>query len=697
MRFNQSFYILTVYMTKNPLIKVNILLYVALYTLSCNNDNLSVDTPSSLLAQIRKTAESMYRSGNKEAAIKYVDSAYNTNTVGNIDRFDYYQFKYDAYYGLGKIDSVGIYADSMLALIDNADWEQDVYKTYSIRANYAKADWLYNTRKYKDAYKHYFIAKQQAYTSGDSCLMGYYSHKLAQVFYSSAQYKEAIKNFNDSRNFLSTCNDFGSFYRTQEIYDNIGLCFAKIGEHDSALAFYNKAINYLNDGYKLYAADQQLLLDKAKGVILGNMGSAYQELGNWEQAHKLYEQSIAINNVPEYDMTDALYTRIKLADLYINKQMLNKAKAELDTAAIISAQLNRVEPKLRWYKVMSKYYNALNDNREAVIYLTKYINLKDTIDQRNNSLEHIELESKVTNMEREAKINELKKTDASTTKLLALAIVVAFLAAVVSFLLYRNWRISSRNYNELKQLNIRINDQKEQLKRVLKDLNNAANEKDRILKAVSHDMRSPVNASLALAELISNDKEHLTAEQQDYLLLLKDSCNNALGLTKDLLEIATLSSEKIEKELVDVKGLIGSTTGLLKFKAAEKNQEIELNLTEEAVLAVLNKEKIMRVVTNLITNAIKFSPTDSIISVKLMKVTGGLQLSVKDNGIGIPDELKSKIFDLFTEAKRFGTAGEQPFGLGLSISKQIVEVHGGTIWFESVAQQGTTFYVSIPC
>lgn len=682
---------------KNLLIKVNILLFVTLCILSCNNEMAFVDTPSPLLVQVRKNAESMYRSGNKIAAIRYVDSAYNVNIVGSIDRFEYYQFKYDAYYGLGKIDSVGIYADSMLALIDNADWDQDVYESYSIRANYAKADWLYNIRKYKDAYKHYFIAKQQAYASGDSCLMGYYSHKLGQVFYSSAQYKEAIKNFNDSRNLLRTCTDFGSFYRTQEIYDNIGLCYAKIGDHDSALVYYNKAINYLNEGYKLYASDQRLLLDKAKGVILGNMGSAYHVLGNWEKAHTLYEQSIAINNVPEYDMTDALYTRIKLADLYINKQMLSKAKAELDTAATISAMLNREEPQLRWYNVMSKYYNALNNNREAVIYLTKYINLKDTIDQRNNSLQHIELDSKVANMEREAKINELKKTDASTTKLLVLAVVVAILAAVVSFLLFRNWRTSRKNYNELKQLNFRINEQKEQLKRVLNNLNNAANEKDRILKAVSHDMRSPVNASLALAELISNDKEHLTSEQQDYLRLLKESCNNALGLTKDLLEIATLSSEKIEKELVDVKGLVSSTAGLLKFKAAEKNQEIELNLTEEPVLAVLNKEKIMRVVTNLITNAIKFSPANNVISVKLMKVTGGLQLSVKDNGIGIPDELKSKIFDLFTEAKRFGTAGEQPFGLGLSISKQIVEVHGGTIWFESVAQQGTTFYVSIPC
>jgi signal transduction histidine kinase len=71
-------------------------------------------------------------------------------------------------------------------------------------------------------------------------------------------------------------------------------------------------------------------------------------------------------------------------------------------------------------------------------------------------------------------------------------------------------------------------------------------------------------------------------------------------------------------------------------------------------------------------------------------------ITVEDEGIGIPDNLKDKIFDMFSEAKRKGTAGEQPFGLGLAISKQIVEAHGGNIWFESREKGGTAFYVKLP-
>jgi len=74
----------------------------------------------------------------------------------------------------------------------------------------------------------------------------------------------------------------------------------------------------------------------------------------------------------------------------------------------------------------------------------------------------------------------------------------------------------------------------------------------------------------------------------------------------------------------------------------------------------------------------------------------GVRISVKDHGIGIPPEMKDKIFDMFTEAKRSGTAGEQSFGLGLAISKQIVEAHGGRIWFESRQGKGTTFFIDLP-
>jgi signal transduction histidine kinase len=109
-----------------------------------------------------------------------------------------------------------------------------------------------------------------------------------------------------------------------------------------------------------------------------------------------------------------------------------------------------------------------------------------------------------------------------------------------------------------------------------------------------------------------------------------------------------------------------------------------------------NGEKILRVINNLIVNAIKFSPENKSIDVSLRSNSHSALISIKDEGVGIPAEIKDMIFDAFTLAKRTGTSGEQPFGLGLSISRQIVEAHGGRIWFTSEMGQGTTFFVELP-
>jgi two-component system sensor histidine kinase VicK len=111
---------------------------------------------------------------------------------------------------------------------------------------------------------------------------------------------------------------------------------------------------------------------------------------------------------------------------------------------------------------------------------------------------------------------------------------------------------------------------------------------------------------------------------------------------------------------------------------------------------LISREKIWRVISNLISNAIKFSPNGAIINLKITGDNDAIKIAVADNGIGIPDNIKDLVFNKFTSAKRPGTAGEKSFGLGLSICRQIIENHDGEIWFESNTDNGTTFYISLP-
>ncbi len=154
--------------------------------------------------------------------------------------------------------------------------------------------------------------------------------------------------------------------------------------------------------------------------------------------------------------------------------------------------------------------------------------------------------------------------------------------------------------------------------------------------------------------------------------------------------------EKLVKEKLDLRSLLYDSVELLQFKASDKQQQIVFESDNTPITVEVNHEKIWRVLNNLIVNAIKFSHINGIIKVAIKHNNARVLISIADNGIGIPTEQKDAVFEMFTAAKKVGTDGEQPFGLGLSISKKIIDMHGGRIWFESNAGQGTIFYVELP-
>ena len=169
--------------------------------------------------------------------------------------------------------------------------------------------------------------------------------------------------------------------------------------------------------------------------------------------------------------------------------------------------------------------------------------------------------------------------------------------------------------------------------------------------------------------------------------------NSALELITDLLHVQT-SSGPLQGAELDLEELLQYCVTLLQHKASEKQQQIVLQVLPAKILG--DREKLWRVFSNLIGNAIKFSGEKALIIIRMEVKEYDIVVSVEDHGIGIPPELHENIFDLSGKAKRKGTAGEASFGLGLVITKQIVELHNGKIWFATAQGSGTTFYVQLP-
>lgn len=243
----------------------------------------------------------------------------------------------------------------------------------------------------------------------------------------------------------------------------------------------------------------------------------------------------------------------------------------------------------------------------------------------------------------------------------------------------KNIIVITRNISELKRMNLK-----------LQQLNDT---KDNILGIVAHDLRNPITAILGLTDLLRAKPD----EGDQYINLINRSCNNALSIIVDLLDITELGNDayKLDTETVELNSLIKDLLVIENHNATNKSITIKLESNREDIFVRANVDKFSRVISNLISNAVKFSHNNSSILINTQYQNGIVLIKVADTGIGIPKQMQEVIFDKFTKAGRKGTAGEKSFGLGMSIVKQIVELHGGKIWLESEENKGTTVFVEL--
>lgn len=148
--------------------------------------------------------------------------------------------------------------------------------------------------------------------------------------------------------------------------------------------------------------------------------------------------------------------------------------------------------------------------------------------------------------------------------------------------------------------------------------------------------------------------------------------------------------------VVHLHEVIQSCVRLVRHQLDQKYQELELRLFNDDDCLNIDREQLARVIDNLLGNAIKFTPDHGHICMTSQQMSGGVQLLIKDSGIGIPEAIQAKLFTLSNEKQRSGTSGEISHGLGLPICKRIIEGAGGTITYQSKPTKGTVFYVWLP-
>lgn len=670
---------------------------IPLLSLLFSCSRINNDSESKRLTDLRSLidkAAATSVNGNKLAPVHYLDSALAGRKLTITEEIEVNGFKSDIYNNqLHDPATAMLFADSMLHLVENAG--PGHYQTEYALANFNKGDILFNQKKYNEAYSCYYRARAIGKTSLDSCTLGEYSFRLALVLYRQSRFAEAATIFERSFKESHSCNiDFGKYYRLQQVLNDIGLSFYKAGNPDSALYYYNKGLDFIKENGSKFP-DRQNLNEIANAVIYGNMADIFRLQKNNATAKQLLKQSIATNIRKGADNQDAQYSQVKLADIYSDEGYTDSMHTVLSELRHGFDTIRNPRAEMDWNRLMWKYYNSRNDSKDAYSYLARFTTLRDSLEKEASQLKTADLSEQIKTMENQYEIQSLQKDNELKKVYLWIAVVSSVLAVIIVFFIFRNLIRSRKNVALLQSLNDQVNEQKYQLQHALSSLEEKNKQQERILRAVAHDLRGPVATIAMLSDLILYEED--AASRAEMVEFVKTSCNNSLELITEILEAADQSKRKEhEKESVSINALIKSSVDLLQLKASEKNQVIQTELPKQDLFLMVNQKKIKRVLANLITNAIKFSDRGATIKIKLAKDLEGAVLTVEDTGIGIPADIQDKIFDMFTEARRKGTAGELPYGLGLSICKQIVEAHNGNIWFESKQGEGTSFYVKLP-
>ncbi|MGZ3954916.1 MAG: PAS domain S-box protein, partial [Flavisolibacter sp.] len=239
----------------------------------------------------------------------------------------------------------------------------------------------------------------------------------------------------------------------------------------------------------------------------------------------------------------------------------------------------------------------------------------------------------------------------------------------------------------------------EQLKAAMDERRRIDKVKDDFISTVSHELRTPLTTIKEFTSIISDEiPGKLTKEQKEYLDIIKGNVDRLARLINDILDISKIESGRIglARAVLDINKLAEDVISTLRPEADKKHIALKSLFHTPLPDVYIDPDKIVQVFTNLIENAIKFTPENGEITVEIKDKKKHIECSIADTGRGISPENLKKLFVRFQQFDRIHGPGAKGTGLGLAITKELIKLHNGTIWAKSKLDKGTKFIFTIP-
>ena len=253
-------------------------------------------------------------------------------------------------------------------------------------------------------------------------------------------------------------------------------------------------------------------------------------------------------------------------------------------------------------------------------------------------------------------------------------------------------------YTNLQTLSGQLQARQAEIEIKNRDLERADQMKSEFLANMSHELRTPLNAIIGFSELLQEQfYGPLNQEQDDYLGNIRTAGEHLLGLINDILDLSKIEAGRMEldREEIDLPRMLDASITIVKEKAHTNGVQLRVDAGDTGMIAA-DARKMKQIIFNLLSNAVKFTPYGGLVSLTARTDGDMVEIAITDTGVGISIEDQQKLFREFTQVDGSLSRRHEGTGLGLALTKRLVELHGGTITVRSALGEGSTFTVRLP-
>lgn len=559
---------------------------------------------------------------------------------------------------------------------------------------YQKAIILDNLGNYDESLKIYYDILKIYEEHEDTFSIATTLNALGEILKKTGKTSEAMESYQTALEIFKTLD-----HKTE-----IANCLFNIGDTYMLQKDYNLAVQYFKEALVL---DQETQSDWGIAFDYEALGKVYGYLKQYPQALDYHKRALALREKLGQRLELSMsYTQI--GTIYLGMQNYAQAEANINSAIAIAEDIGAREQLQENYRVLSSIYEGTGDFEKALAFKNQFIAIKDSLFNVEKSKQIEELQVRfeteknrdaISSLQKDAQINALRLSQQKTLRNIIIGIAAAALLFLwFAFNRYKQGQRAKQAEEEKKRAVLEERKRTEIEKQRVAELQKIDRLKDEFLANTSHELRTPLVGIVGLTESLQDGVAgKLPKEALENLEMIANSGKRLSHLVNDILDFSKLRNQDLmlSKAPVDVYAVSNIVWRLSQPLLKDKQLKLINSIPKNVPLVIADENRLQQIMHNLVGNAIKFTEKGYISLFAEVK-DDMLSISISDTGIGIPSD---KIYDIFNSFEQGDGSVQREYGgtgLGLSVTKQLVELHGGTITASSEKGKGSIFTFTLP-